>query len=154
MTKSFFTTHPINSKFNDSFPCAPGITKAWVPSRYTEHARIAADLDLPSRHTEHVAAGLDLPPIDYAALNADPYPGVPTGSVPRLSVKPALAEQVGGAHYKGLKIQPVEYIHANGLGYFEGNVVKYVTRWQTKGGVDDLKKARHYIDMLLELQAA
>jgi hypothetical protein len=133
MTNSFFTKHPINSATNDTHPR--------VESRYTEHARIAA-------------SGLDLPPIDYAALNADPYPGVPTGSVPRLSVKPALAEQVGGAHYKGLKIQPVEYIHANGLGYFEGNVVKYVTRWQAKGGVDDLKKARHYIDMLLELQAA
>lgn len=63
----------------------------------------------------------------------------------------ALDTQVAGSHYKGLKIQPVEYIHANKLGYFEGNVVKYVTRWKTKGGIADLEKARHYIDLLIEL---
>ena len=64
----------------------------------------------------------------------------------------ALAVQEGGSHYKALKIQPVEYIHANGLGYFEGNVIKYVTRWRDKAGVDDLKKARHYLDKLIELE--
>lgn len=63
----------------------------------------------------------------------------------------ALDTQVSGAHYKNLAIQPVEYIHANKLGYFEGNVVKYVTRWKTKGGITDLEKARHYIDLLIEL---
>ena len=64
----------------------------------------------------------------------------------------ALQNQVGGGHYKDLKIQPVEYIHANKIGYFEGNVIKYVTRWRDKGGVEDLRKARHYIDLLLELE--
>ena len=64
----------------------------------------------------------------------------------------ALNTQVGGDHYKKLKIQPVEYIHANGIGYFEGNVIKYVTRWRDKNGVADLLKARHYIDLLLELE--
>ena len=58
--------------------------------------------------------------------------------------------QVGGSHYKDMKIQPVEYIVANDLGYCEGNVVKYVSRWKSKGGVDDLRKARHYIDLLIE----
>ena len=58
--------------------------------------------------------------------------------------------QVGGSHYKDMKIQPVEYIVANNLGYCEGNVVKYVSRWKSKGGVDDLRKARHYIDLLIE----
>lgn len=65
----------------------------------------------------------------------------------------ALERQVGGAHYKNLKIQPVEYIHANGLGYFEGNVVKYTTRWRDKGGVADLEKAKHYIELLIDLEA-
>ena len=51
-----------------------------------------------------------------------------------------------------MKIQPVEFIHANGIGYFEGNVIKYVSRWRAKGGVEDLKKARHYIDLLIELE--
>ena len=64
----------------------------------------------------------------------------------------ALQNQVGGGHYKDLKIQPVEYIHANKIGYFEGNVIKYVTRWRDKGGVEDLRKARHYIDLLIELE--
>lgn len=58
--------------------------------------------------------------------------------------------QVGGSHYKDMKIQPVEYIVANNLGYCEGNVVKYISRWKSKGGVDDLRKARHYIDLLIE----
>jgi hypothetical protein len=59
--------------------------------------------------------------------------------------------QVGGSHYKGKSIQPWDYIAANNLGYFEGNIVKYVSRWKDKGGVDDLKKARHYLDKLIEL---
>lgn len=64
----------------------------------------------------------------------------------------ALANQVDGDHYRNLPIQPVEYIHANDIGYFEGNVIKYVTRWRVKGGISDLKKARHYIDLLIELE--
>lgn len=64
----------------------------------------------------------------------------------------ALDMQVGGDHYKKLKIQPVEYIVANNIGYLEGNVIKYITRWRDKGGVRDLEKAKHYIEMLIELQ--
>jgi hypothetical protein len=60
--------------------------------------------------------------------------------------------QVAGDHYKSQPIQPWDYIAVNGLGYFEGNVVKYVSRWRDKGGVDDLRKARHYLDKLIELQ--
>lgn len=58
-------------------------------------------------------------------------------------------KQVGGDHYK-LPIQPIEYILANGLGYCEANVVKYVSRWRNKGGIQDLKKAIHYLEMLIE----
>lgn len=60
--------------------------------------------------------------------------------------------QVGGNHYKDLKIQPIEYIHANGLDYFEGNVIKYITRHRKKNGKQDLEKAKHYIDLLIELE--
>jgi hypothetical protein len=60
-------------------------------------------------------------------------------------------KQMGGSHY--LKaIQPWDYIAANGLDFFEGNIVKYVTRWRQKGGVEDLRKARHYLDKLIELE--
>ena len=65
----------------------------------------------------------------------------------------ALKEQVGGQHYKGCKIQPVEYIHANGLDYLEGNVIKYITRHRTKGeGRKDIEKAIHYAQLILEME--
>ena len=65
----------------------------------------------------------------------------------------SLDRQVQGGHYKDMAIQPVEFIHANGIGYFEGNVIKYVTRWRKKNGVADLEKAKHYIELLIELEA-
>jgi hypothetical protein len=65
----------------------------------------------------------------------------------------ALDVQRGGDHYRDKAIQPVQYIHANGLDFFEGNVVKYITRWRAKGGVQDLEKAKHYIDLLIELES-
>jgi hypothetical protein len=60
--------------------------------------------------------------------------------------------QEGGNHYKNMTMQPWDYIVANNLGYLEGNVVKYVTRYKEKGGIEDLKKARHYLDKLIEVQ--
>lgn len=60
--------------------------------------------------------------------------------------------QVGGDHYKSLAIQPTEYIHRNGLGFCEGNVVKYVTRHDRKDGRKDLEKAIHYLQMLIEME--
>lgn len=64
-----------------------------------------------------------------------------------------LKKQVAGSHYKELPIQPVEYIYRNGIGFFEGNVIKYVTRWRDKGGIDDLEKAKHYLEMLIEFES-
>jgi hypothetical protein len=60
--------------------------------------------------------------------------------------------QVDGDHYKTMKIQPVEFIHGNNIPYLEGNVIKYVSRWRSKNGVADLRKAKHYIDLLIELE--
>ena len=61
--------------------------------------------------------------------------------------------QIGGNHYKSKAIQPWDYIAANNLGYFEGNVVKYVSRWRDKDGYEDLLKAKHYLEKLLELSS-
>ena len=61
--------------------------------------------------------------------------------------------QVGGNHYKKQTIQPWDYILANGLGFLEGNVVKYVTRYKDKNGVEDLKKAQHYLQKLIEINS-
>ena len=61
-------------------------------------------------------------------------------------------KQEGGQHYKKLKVQPWDYILHNQIGYMEGCVIKYVTRWRDKGGVEDLKKARHFLDKLIEFE--
>lgn len=60
--------------------------------------------------------------------------------------------QVGGSHYKDLPIQPIEFIHTNNIPFAEGNVIKYVSRWRTKNGIKDLEKAKHYIELLIELE--
>jgi hypothetical protein len=66
----------------------------------------------------------------------------------------ATERQIGGDHYKARAIQPIEFIMANGLGFCEGNVVKYVTRWKDKGGLQDLQKAQHYLAFLIESELA
>ena len=76
---------------------------------------------------------------------------LPLTAAPKSDTTP-LNTQVAGDHYKKLKIQPVEFIHANRIPFIEGNVIKYVTRWRDKGGVKDLEKARHFIDLLIELE--
>ena len=58
--------------------------------------------------------------------------------------------QVAGAHYQKLKIQPIEYIMANELGFCEGAIVKYISRWRDKGGVDDLRKIKQFCEFLIE----
>ena len=60
--------------------------------------------------------------------------------------------KTGGTHYQ-VAIQPWDYIIANELGYLEGNVIKYVTRYKNKGGVEDLRKAQHYLDKLIEVNS-
>lgn len=64
----------------------------------------------------------------------------------------ALQIQHGGDHYKSMPIQPVEFITANGLGFCEGNAIKYLCRHKSKGGKEDLLKARHYIDLLIQFE--
>jgi len=64
----------------------------------------------------------------------------------------ALNKQEGGGHYKDCAIQPVEYIYHNGIGYLEGNIIKYATRHRDKNGAEDLKKVIHYAELLLELE--
>lgn len=64
----------------------------------------------------------------------------------------ALDVQVGGGHYKKLKIQPVEFTHANNLTFLEGCVVKRICRWRDKAGIEDLKKIKHEIDLIIQLE--
>lgn len=67
------------------------------------------------------------------------------------SVKPTDL-QTGGDHYKDYLIQPVQFIHINGIPFIEGNVIKYVLRHRSKNGLEDLLKAKHYIDLLIEME--
>lgn len=62
----------------------------------------------------------------------------------------ALKEQVGGNHYKNLKIQPIEYTMKNGLDFIQGNIIKYATRFKHKNGKEDLKKVIHYAELAIE----
>jgi len=62
----------------------------------------------------------------------------------------SLSKQVSGSHYKNFKIQPIEFIHKNNLDYIQGNIIKYVCRYKDKNGVEDLEKAKHYIEMLID----
>jgi len=64
----------------------------------------------------------------------------------------ASASQIGGKHYTKLAIQPWDYVIANDLDYFQGSIIKYVTRWRDKGGIDDLKKAIHFLEKYIEAQ--
>lgn len=63
------------------------------------------------------------------------------------------ANNTGPGHYKDKPMQPWDFIVANNLGYLEGNVIKYVSRWRQKGGVEDLRKAKHYIEKLIEVES-
>ena len=81
----------------------------------------------------------------------DVDPGNPL-TVPSSVTQSALNVQVGGEHYKNLAIQPVEYIHANNLSFFEVNIVKYITRHKTKNKAQDIRKVIHYAQLILQLE--
>jgi hypothetical protein len=62
--------------------------------------------------------------------------------------------QHGGNHYKQAAIEPWDFIVANDIGFLDGNAIKYLCRWKNKNGIEDLLKARHYIDKLIEVESA
>lgn len=68
---------------------------------------------------------------------------------PKLTIVNPMDMQEGGNHYKKYEIQPIEFIIKNNIGYVEGNIIKYILRFKDKNGLEDLKKARHYIDILI-----
>jgi hypothetical protein len=73
----------------------------------------------------------------------------------KMKTESALDVQVAGGHYKGKRIQPVEYIAANNLNFLEGCIVKRITRWRDKPAdsrFQDLEKIKHEIDLLIEME--
>lgn len=61
-------------------------------------------------------------------------------------------KQIGGNHYKNYAIQPFEFIQRNKLSFAQGNIIKYICRYKDKGGLEDLKKAKHYIDLIIQTE--
>lgn len=90
--------------------------------------------------------------VAYRVIGTNPIQDLVTRSEEKQNPVNPLAVQVAGDHYKKLKIQPIEFIHANGIPFAEGSVIKYVTRWRDKGGIKDLEKARHFLDLLIDLE--
>jgi len=64
----------------------------------------------------------------------------------------ALSIEVGGNHYKDMPIQPIEFIMKNNLNFCVANIIKYCVRYKSKNGLQDLQKARHYLDILIETE--
>lgn len=93
------------------------------------------------------SSGTSLPEMPVKTSTAPPEP-----EDNPLENESALQRQCGGSHYKNLPIQPVEFCHKNNLSYIESAIVKYVVRWKSKDGKEDLLKAKHYIDLLIELE--
>ena len=87
----------------------------------------------------------------YAPLNTTEDPIKKT--FPHNILK-AIDSQVGGNHYKKFKIQPAEFCYKNEIPYLEATAIKYLCRWKDKGGIQDLEKAKHFIDLLIEFQDA
>lgn len=75
-----------------------------------------------------------------------------TVPVPKAQTASALDMQVAGNHYKDMVIQPVEFITRNGIGFLPGCVIKRVCRYKSKAGVEDLRKAIHELELMIELE--
>lgn len=69
-------------------------------------------------------------------------------------VTKASSMQIAGNHYKDLVIQPAYFCHVNSIPYLEATAIKYLCRWRKKNGIEDLRKAKHFIDLLIEFENA
>lgn len=63
----------------------------------------------------------------------------------------ALDKQIGGNHYRGFKIQPIEFITKNKLSFIQGCIIKYICRFENKNGIQDLEKIKHYCDLQIQM---
>lgn len=83
----------------------------------------------------------------------DEYRAALSGAITELRAAIPLISHPESHHYQQGAIQPIDYIAANHLDFFEGNIIKYITRWRRKGTpIEDLKKAKQYIDWLIEME--
>lgn len=92
------------------------------------------------------------PRLDLAKLTDDEINDIDEAAVDEPYDKAIFCHQEGGDHYKDMEIQPVVFIHANGIPFIEGCIIKYMCRWRERGGLQDIKKAIHFLKMLIELE--
>jgi hypothetical protein len=118
------------------FQSHPNATAASVAKKYSISSSYAYKLQDRARATTEIEVVAE-------SAAAEPEPE---------RVATALDVQVGGEHYKKFSIQPVEFIHANGIPFIEGNIIKYIVRWREKNGIKDLEKVKHYVDLLIDLE--
>ena len=83
-------------------------------------------------------------------FNTEDIPELTFEQFKELYMKESLNTQVGGNHYQKLAIQPIEFIVKNNIPFLEANIIKYVVRHKDKNGLEDLNKAKHYLEMLIE----
>jgi uncharacterized protein (DUF2237 family) len=123
--------------------------KVYTVAAYYNNGWVQIEKNDKGFSTTVLAERFETPFIQYTGDKVDPLAKeVPAIKLPALPS--SWQSQVGGDHYKKLKIQPAQYSIANGLGFAEGNIIKYVTRWKDKNGVEDLKKAAHMLQVLIE----
>ncbi len=113
----------------------------WVKMKMGKAAK-ANLIELPITKSRPIEYEFGMAPLKASGGSYVPFPEKPK----------ALDVQIGGGHYKSYAIQPVEFIHKNKIPYIEGCAIKYLCRWREKGGIEDLKKARHYIELLIDLE--
>lgn len=101
--------------------------------------------------TEEYPKKVNVPYFDELYSNCDATIGEITAKeFKELYMKETLNTQVGGNHYQKYEIQPIEFIVKNNIPFLEANVIKYIVRYKDKNGLEDLKKAKHYLEMLIE----
>jgi hypothetical protein len=113
----------------------------WVKMKMGKAAK-ANLIELPITKSRPIEYEFGMAPLKASGGSYVPFPEKPK----------ALDVQIGGGHYKSYAIQPVEFIHKNKIPYIEGCAIKYLCRWREKGGIEDLKKVKHYIDLLIEME--
>jgi hypothetical protein len=111
-----------------------------MSAEYSVHFEVAAQVQEKKIEEQLIALGWTPPKHTQATSNNEGK---------NMSAKDI---QVGGSHYADKAIQPIDYIMQNNLNFCEGSIVKYITRWREKGGVEDLRKVKHYCDFLIEAE--
>ena len=139
----------------DTFRNLPrGAVVRWTPSGVEYHVLGWSDQDRPGLLLE-TRSGLSTI-VKTSRAEEFELVSLPANPAEELVEEPTPPSktQIGGDHYTKLKIQPMEYSMANGLDPLQHTIIKYVTRFRDKAGLEDLRKARHCIDMLIEHEEA